>query len=144
MKIGELVDKYWQINLSCMDDKTTMAFTSLTLLLTRTGKYSDRTKEDEAMAGKLHYGSIVLKFLLEHSNAFSQYDECAVLILNYCGYYAIDSSKHMVGGKKQGMEDFWSYYNSEPFWLMPVQRIQYPDLWRAMHYWIMATKHKYI
>lgn len=142
-EIASLLEKYWQVFNWRMDDKTTLAFSTLELALTRRGKYAQAV-EEELTGVKLRYSEIVLRYLLKNHNAFSKYDEIATLINNFCGYFIIDGSKHMIGGKKQGMNDFWNFWSAEPFWAMPMQRIKHPELWKAIHYWVMTTRHKYM
>lgn len=88
---------------------------------------------------EIRYANIVTDFLMKRYNAFTKYDECVVLIINFCGYYGIQHAKSILGGKKQAMEDYWSFYCNEPFWTMPAEKIKYPDLWKLIHSWIMAN-----
>lgn len=129
-EIGKLVEKCLQMQGHAMKEGEYTAFTKLAVSL------KNRDHEN----GMEGWTSIVLDYFGKHNNAFIEYDECAALIINFCGCYGINHIRYIIGGKEKYINGYFNHYCSEPFWEMPVQRIQYLDLWKAMHSWIMASK----
>lgn len=65
-----------------------------------------------------------------------KYDEAAMIILSFCGFYDLKEAKHVIGGKKQALEDFYSFYRSRVFWKYRTDEVTFPELWCYMTVWI--------
>ena len=58
-----------------------------------------------------------------------KYDEMAMLLVSYCGFYNLKRAKHVIGGKDKALNDFYRFYRNRIFWKYDVEEIEYRDLW---------------
>lgn len=67
---------------------------------------------------------------------YMKYDEYAMIILSFCGFYSLKEAKHVIGGKNKALEDFYRFYVQRVFWKYNISEIKSPELWCHMTIWI--------
>lgn len=65
-----------------------------------------------------------------------KYDEPAMIILSFCGFYDLKGSKRVAGGKDKALEDFYRFYRQRVFWKYNISEVEFPGLWCYMTVWI--------
>lgn len=65
-----------------------------------------------------------------------KYDESAMIILSFCGFYSLKEAKRVIGGKNKALEDFYRFYVQRVFWKYNISDVKFPELWCHMTIWI--------
>lgn len=104
-------------------------------ILTRNAAYV-ANMTDKRIAER-HYllSEKIADVILEYLDSM-KYDEQAMGILSYCGFYNLKESRHVIGGKNKALEDYYSFYRRRVFWKYHLSEVEYPDIWCYMTVWI--------
>ena len=93
-------------------------------------------KEKDLPGRKWYLTGKVIDILLEPSNKLFKYDEDAMLILSFCGYYYLKYAKRVKGGREEALRDYYKFYKKIPFWKYSINDSRHPDLWAYLSAWI--------
>ena len=132
-QIGDLCMYFWKTHtLFGKRDKVA----ELGGILLNKKSYVGDIKEKDLPGRKWYLTGKVTDILLEASNTLLKYDEDAMLILSFCGYYDLKYAKHVKGGREEALRDYYKFYKKRPFWKYSINDLRHPDLWAYLSAWI--------
>ncbi len=136
-ELGELCREFWTTH---RDFKGRRPVSDFGQLLRLDAVLYQKMSPDERNAEKRRLCGEITESFIKSYHPFLKYEELANLLLAYCGLYEIVNSKHVIsrGGKDQALKDYSRFYYGIPFWYYPVERIQYPELWRVIYHYVTA------
>ena len=133
-QIGDLCMDFWRT--LPLSDKKRDRFAELGGILLNYKPFVVDIKEKDLPGRKCYLTGKVIDILLEPSNKLFKYDEDAMLILSFCGYYYLKYAKRVKGGREEALRDYYKFYKKIPFWKYSINDSRHPDLWAYLSAWI--------
>ena len=133
-------DRVREMELTISEAMREFALTHPYFDCTPISKMADLIEKDQDHDTQFILSGEITEKLLDHYVPNLMFEEEALIIMAYCGYYNLKNAKHVIGGKSKAIDDFHSFIYEMALWKKPVSEIKYLETWDFLITYIIKNQ----